>query len=144
MSGPYLGDAYGQVDFRTEGGRVVGTATGGGPCRFEPGTEVISGELERNVLVASVLLCQAGGPECQPSERHPALIIINTQDRVLSALIRLRAGCTSPALKQNLQLFLKATSPQEEARDAEPESEPEAEAEGGAEEARAPAAAPPA
>ncbi|WP_164016983.1 tetratricopeptide repeat protein [Pyxidicoccus trucidator] len=147
ISGPYLGDAYGQVDFRMEGERVVGTAAGkGGPCQFEPGTEVISGELQGNVLVGTVLLCQVGRPECAAREPHPALIFVNPQDRVLSALIRLREGCTSPALKQNLQLFLRATAPQEEAREAEPESdsEPEPESEAGAEEARAPAATAPA
>jgi Flp pilus assembly protein TadD len=143
ISGSYLGDAYGQVSFRTKGERVFATATGGA-CRFEPGTKVISGELQGHVLVASVLVCQEGGPGCQPHERHPALIIVNPHDRVLSALIRLRDGCTSPALKQNTLLLLKATESQEEARnaEAEPGSEPSVVPEAGAEADGVPAAMP--
>ncbi len=147
VSGPYLGDAYGPVEFRTEGERVVGTATGnGGVCRFAPGTEVIQGELQAHVLVASVLLCQQGGPQCAEPERYPALIIVNPHDRVLSALIRLREGCTSPALKRDsqqrhIQLLLRSTAPQDETRD---EAEPESDADAGGEEARAPAPAAPA
>lgn len=124
VSGPYLGDTYGQVRFRAEGERVVGTATGG-PCRFEPDTEVITGEMQGNVLVAQVLLCQEGGAECDARARHPALVVYNPKDRVLSAMIRLREGCRSPALHGNHALVLKATAPQE---DGEEEAEPEPEA----------------
>ncbi|WP_223753317.1 tetratricopeptide repeat protein [Myxococcus sp. RHSTA-1-4] len=123
MSGPYLGDTYGQVRFRTEGERVIGTATGG-PCRFEPDTEVISGELQGNVLVAHVLLCQQGGSACEERKLHPALVVFNPKDRVLSAMIRLREGCSSPALKGNA-LVLTSTAPQDDG-DVEPEPESEA------------------
>jgi hypothetical protein len=127
VSGPYLSDAYGQVEFRTEGDEVTGTATGRGPCRFVPGTKVVVGELQGNVLVAHVLLCQVSGSGCEERPFHPALFVVNPQDRVLSTLIRLREGCTSPVLKDNA-LILKSTAPLKEARDgeSEPESEPEA------------------
>lgn len=126
VSGPYLGETYGQVEFRTEGERVVGTATGpGGPCRFEPGTEVVTGELQGQVLVGQVLLCQTG-PQCAERERHPALLVINSYDRVLSALVQLPKGCRSPALKDGLLLLLRSSAPPDESRDGEAEPDEDA------------------
>lgn len=121
VSGPYQGEPYGEVRFHTEGDRVIGTATGG-PCGFQPGTEVISGELEGNVLAAHVLLCQKGGPQCEERELHPALIIINPRDRVLSAMIRLREGCSSPALKGNALVLKFMAPPDAKGQDEEAEA----------------------
>ncbi|WP_241759477.1 tetratricopeptide repeat protein [Pyxidicoccus parkwayensis] len=137
MSGPFEGPQYGQVEFRTEGERVVGTAAGtGGVCRFEPGTEVVKGEVQGHVLVGSVLLCQAG-PECAERASLPVLLVINPYDRVVSGLVRLPKGCTSPALKDGLQVYLKSTAPQDDSRDGEAEPE-----ESAAPTAPVPAAAP--
>jgi tetratricopeptide (TPR) repeat protein len=132
VAGPYLGDTYGQVRFRAEDARVIGTATGG-PCRFEPDTEVITGEMQGNVLVAQVLLCQEGGAGCEAQVRQPALVIYNPKDRVLSAMIRLREGCKSPALQDNRALVLRATAPQEGGEEeAKPKPEVPKPAAGGA------------
>jgi Flp pilus assembly protein TadD len=144
VSGPYLGDAYGPVEFRTEGEKVVGTATAtGGACRFPAGTPVIEGELEGHVLVARVLVCQQGGTQCAAQEHYPAFVIVNPHDRVLSALIRLREGCSSPALQRDpqqkhTQLLLRSTAPQDERPEGEAEAASAADA--GGEEARAPSA----
>ncbi|WP_163997250.1 tetratricopeptide repeat protein [Pyxidicoccus caerfyrddinensis] len=123
VSGPYLGDMYGPVEFRTEGEQVIGTATGkGGACGFEPGTQVVKGELQGHVLVGSVLLCQTG-PSCMEKQSHPALFFINAYDRVLSALVQPPKGCRSPALKDGLLLLLRSTAPQQDdSQDPEPEA----------------------
>lgn len=121
VSGPYLGERYGPVEFRTEGERVVGTVSGtGGACNFAPGTEVLKGELQGHVLVASVLLCQTG-PQCAERESHDVLLVMNPYDRVLSGLVRLSGSCMSPGLVNNSQLVLKSTAAQDDAREGEPE-----------------------
>jgi hypothetical protein len=137
VSGPYLGDTYGPVEFRTEGEQVIGTATGkGGVCGFEPGTQVVKGELQGHVLVGRVLLCQMG-PSCMEKQSHPALFFINAYDRVLSALVQPPKGCRSPALKDGLLLLLRSTAPQDDSQDGEAE-----EAEAAAPSPAAPVAAP--
>ncbi|MFP2932314.1 tetratricopeptide repeat protein [Pyxidicoccus sp. 3LG] len=127
-----------------DGERVIGTASGG-PCGFKPDTEVLSGEFQDNVLVGTLRLCQVGGPDCEPQVQQPVLAIFNPQDRVLSALVRLPAGCGSQALKDNSLLVLKATAaPQVDGREVEaasPEAEDEA-PEAGAREAVTPPSEP--
>ncbi|MCP3142530.1 hypothetical protein [Pyxidicoccus xibeiensis] len=125
MSGPYLSDAYGQVEFRMEGERVIGTGTGGA-CGFKSDTRLISGEFQDNVLVGTVLLCQVG-PECEARVEYPMLALFNPQDRVLSALVRLAPGCGSSALKGGSLLILRATSPLPDAREAAAPAADEAE-----------------
>jgi len=121
LSGSYATDAYGQVEFRMDGERLVGTSSGsGGECRFAPGTEVLTGEFQGNVLVGTVRLCLQGGAECTGPQDVPVMAIYNPQSTTLSALFRLKAGCSSPALTGS-QLVLRRVS------DAvEPEEEPPA------------------
>ncbi|WP_426751318.1 tetratricopeptide repeat protein [Myxococcus sp. Y35] len=98
---------------RMQGDRLVGTATGG-PCAFEPDTEVLSGEFQDNVLVGQVLLCQTG-PHCEPQVRQPALVVFNPEDGVMTALFRLKEGCRSPVLKNDTLLLLRPLSREAEA-----------------------------
>ncbi|MFP2964118.1 hypothetical protein ACLEPN_42015, partial [Myxococcus sp. 1LA] len=105
MSSTYQGDFYGTVSLRMQGDRLVGFTTGG-PCGFEPDTEVLSGEFQDNVLVGQVLLCQTG-PHCEPRVNQPVLVVFNPEDGVMTALFRLKDGCHSPVLKNDALLLLK-------------------------------------
>lgn len=108
VSSSYQGDSYGAVSMRMQGDRLVGLATGG-PCGFEPDTEVLSGEFQDNVLVGQVLLCQLG-PHCEPRVTQPALVVFNPDDGVMTALFRLKDGCRSPVLKDDALLLLRPLS----------------------------------
>ncbi|MCE9667250.1 tetratricopeptide repeat protein [Myxococcus stipitatus] len=93
-----------------DGERLVGTSSGsGGECRFAPGTEVLTGEFQGNVLVGTVRLCLQGGAECTGPQDVPVMAIYNPQSTTLSALFRLKAGCSSPALT-GTQLVLRRVS----------------------------------
>ncbi|WP_238539673.1 tetratricopeptide repeat protein [Corallococcus macrosporus] len=105
MSSSYQGDSFGTVSMRMQGDRLVGFTTGG-PCGFEPDTEVLSGEFQDNVLVGQVLLCQTG-PHCEPRVNQPVLVVFNPEDGVMTALFRLKDGCHSPVLKNDALLLLK-------------------------------------
>ncbi len=105
VSSSYQGDGYGAVSMRVQGDRLSGTATGG-PCGFEPDTEVLSGEFQDNVLVGQVLLCQVG-PQCEPRVQQPALVVFNPEDGAMTALFRLKDGCRSPVLKNDSFLLLR-------------------------------------
>ncbi len=108
VSSSYQGDSYGVVSLRMQGDQLVGVATGG-PCGFEPDTEVLSGEFQDNVLVGQVLLCQLG-PHCEPRVNQPALVVFNPEDGVMTALFRLKDGCRSPVLKNDSLLLLRPLS----------------------------------
>jgi tetratricopeptide (TPR) repeat protein len=86
----------------------------------------VKGELQGHVLVASVRLCQMG-PDCGEGDSVPVLLVINPYERVLSGLVRLPNGCTSPALKDSYQVLLKSTAPQpqDDSRDGDGDGEPE-------------------
>ncbi len=112
--GPYQADAYGPVEITAAPGpegteRVIAKASGG-PCDFAPGTEVLSGEFQgHNVLVGTLLLCQEG-PGCPATVSLPVLATYNSADAVLSALVRLKEGCSSRALPKGASLVvLKST-----------------------------------
>ncbi|NVJ20174.1 MULTISPECIES: tetratricopeptide repeat protein [Myxococcus] len=141
LAGPYVGDTYGQVDLHMEGERLVGTSAGsGGGCKFPPGTEVLSGEFQGNVLVATMQVCLSGVPECVGARSFPVLAIYNPQTSVLTGRFRLPSGCHSPGLKDS-QLLLRGQGgvPDEREDEALKESATEAE-EGEPEPAAAPAA----
>ncbi len=115
VSSAYQGDFYGAVSMRMQGDRLVGLATGG-PCSFEPDTEVISGEFQDNVLVGQVLLCQQG-PHCEPRVSQPALVVFNPEDGVMTALFRLKDGCRSPVLRNDSLLLLRPLAREAEAQE---------------------------
>ncbi|WP_426731683.1 tetratricopeptide repeat protein [Myxococcus faecalis] len=104
LAGPYQGDTYGQVDLHMEGERLVGLSAGsGGGCKFAPGTEVLSGEFQGNVLVATVQLCLEGPPpDCVGVRPFTALAVYNPNSLVLSAHFRLPPKCHSPGLKDSV------------------------------------------
>lgn len=117
LSGPYVGDTYGQVELHMEGERLVGTSSGsGGGCKFPAGTEVLSGEFQGNVLVATLQVCLSGTPECVGARSFPTLATYNPQSGVLSARVRLPKGCHSPGLK-DFVLFLRGTGGAGESED---------------------------
>ncbi|MFY2561610.1 tetratricopeptide repeat protein [Corallococcus terminator] len=147
LAGPYMGDTYGQVELHMEGERLVGTSSGsGGGCKFPPRTEVISGEFQGNVLVATVQVCLAGAPECVGARSFPVLAIYNPQSSVLSGRFRLPTGCHSPGLKDSLLLLRgMGGAPEEEPEDDAAKDSADGVAEEGEQEAAAespPAAAP--
>jgi len=113
--GPYQAEAYGQVELSAVPGpdgteRVTATASGG-PCDLPPGTEVFSGEFQGDtVLVGTLLLCQEGAG-CPARVSVPVLATYNATDRMLSALVRLREGCSSKGLARGSSLVvLKSTA----------------------------------
>ncbi|QSQ16248.1 tetratricopeptide repeat protein [Myxococcus landrumensis] len=117
LSGSYVGDTYGQVELHMEGDRLVGTSAGsGGGCKFPAGTEVLSGEFQGNVLVATLQVCLSGVPECVGARSFPTLATYNPQSGVLSARVRLPKGCHSPGLK-DFVLFLRSTGGSGESED---------------------------
>ncbi|WP_342381387.1 hypothetical protein NVS55_17215 [Myxococcus stipitatus] len=92
-----------------DGDRLVGTSSGsGGGCKFSAGTEVLAGEFQGNVLVATLQVCLAGTPECVGARSFPTLATYNPHSGVLSARVRLPKGCHSPGLK-DFVLFLRST-----------------------------------
>jgi len=141
LAGPYVGDTYGQVDLHMEGERLVGTSAGsGGGCKFPPGTEVLSGEFQGNVLVATMQVCLSGVPECVGARSFPVLAIYNPQTSVLTGRFRLPNGCHSPGLKDSQLLLRGQGGPPEEREDEAPKEESASEAEEGELEAAAPPA----
>ncbi len=100
-TGSYRGAELGAIELRTEGARVSGKYKGGGACPFEVDQQVLSGQLEGNVLVGSLLVCQQGAACGQ--KVYPVLAFYS--DGKLWADVKLDAGCSSPALRDGrLQL----------------------------------------
>jgi hypothetical protein len=96
VSGVFTG-ALGRIAFETEArGRVVGRYADGGPCGFDLRRPVVDGELEGDVLVGVVTLCQTG-PAC--GERAYPILAFRLPDGSLSAHVKLEPGCQSPALE---------------------------------------------
>jgi tetratricopeptide (TPR) repeat protein len=110
LKGSFYGD-LGVLDFDTRpGGRVAAHFERGGACNFDPDRRIVYGEMQGDVLVGSVTLCQVGAA-CH--ERvYPFMGFYNAQDGTLSANIRLEASCDSPALKGK-RLVLRRGTPEE-------------------------------
>ncbi|MCP3062426.1 tetratricopeptide repeat protein [Myxococcus sp. K38C18041901] len=104
LAGPSQGDTYGPVDLHMEGERLVGLSAGsGGGCKFAPATEVLSGEFQGTVLVATVQLCLEGPPpDCVGVRPFTVLAVYNANAQVLSAHVRLPPKCHSPGLKDSV------------------------------------------
>ncbi|MGQ0506125.1 MAG: TPR end-of-group domain-containing protein [Myxococcaceae bacterium] len=106
ISGQYRGE-LGALLFQTEGDRVSAFYEAGGACELEAGRRIIEGQLEGNVVVGTVTLCQVGS-ECK--ERSlPFAAFYNLNDKTLSGQVKLPAGCSSPALR-NGRLLLTSTT----------------------------------
>ncbi len=96
--GLYRSAELGLLDVRMEGGRVSGKYQGEGACPdFQVDQQIVEGQLEGNVLVGTVMLCQTG-PACR-QRAYPFLAFLNAADAALTADVRLDAGCASPGLK---------------------------------------------
>jgi tetratricopeptide (TPR) repeat protein len=110
LKGSFYGD-LGVLDFDTRsGGRVSAHFERGGACNFDPDRRIVYGEMQGDVLVGNVTLCQVGAA-CH--ERvYPFMAFYNALDGTLSANIRLEASCDSPALKGK-RLLLRRGTPEE-------------------------------
>jgi tetratricopeptide (TPR) repeat protein len=99
LNGTYKGE-IGTVDFRTDAtGRVTGRFRDGEACNFYAGRPIVDGEFEGKVLVATVTLCQTG-PACD-ERAYNVLAFYNVSEGVLTANVKLEAGCESAALKSS-------------------------------------------
>lgn len=110
LPGPYLAGELGAVELRAEEGRVLGVHQGGGACSFQQGERILEGQLEGNVLVGTVTLCQSGSGCGQQS--YPLLAFLDPASRTLVADIKLTPSCSSPAL-QGSRLWLTPAPEQE-------------------------------
>lgn len=107
LSGAWHGD-LGVLRLQSTEEGLTGHSEDGGACGFLPERRILEGRFEGNVLVGTVILCQAGAA-CG-EKVFPILGFYNPDDRSLSAHVRLDSGCTSPALKDGL-LRLQADEP---------------------------------
>lgn len=97
LSGSYQADVVGRVELSSERERLVGYATEGGACGFEPRRRVLEGELQGNVLVGQLTVCQQGA-SCPAVETLPLIALYSPEERTLTAWIRPQAGCQLPVL----------------------------------------------
>ncbi len=106
LSGFYDAGDLGYVELVQQGSRLIGRVVAGGKCGVTPNINAISGVIEGNVLVATVLLCQEG-PKCRPQQVYPWLAV--HRNRTLVGRIQFRAGCRSPASSHG-QIVLRAVT----------------------------------
>ncbi|HEX8704792.1 MAG TPA: tetratricopeptide repeat protein [Myxococcaceae bacterium] len=99
LSGNYRADPYGTLALSTEGERLIGTAVGGGPCKFDAQRQVLEGNFQGGVLVGRLTVCQTGTTCLQVEQAYPILAIYNEEQQSLVAHVRLSSGCQSAALK---------------------------------------------
>ena len=95
LRAPGFGDLELQVKGETLSAFALERA---GACRFEPGRRVLEGQFEGGVFVGRVMLCQTG-PACEAERSVPVLAFYSAAQGTLSSVVRLDAGCTSPALQ---------------------------------------------
>src|SRR5947208_1453034 len=107
LSGLYKGD-LGILEFNTEGTHVAGRLQVPSACDFSGEPLLVEGELEGNVLVGKVMLCQTGAA-C-PQKSYPLVAFYNATDLSLSGDVRLDPGCSSPALKGSRLLLSTASA----------------------------------
>ncbi len=87
----------GKVELVASGDQVSGYYLAGGGCGFEAGRRVIDAQLEGQVLVGQITLCQVGSA-CQ--ERvYPFLAIYDQARGAFTTDLTLEGGCSSPALR---------------------------------------------
>lgn len=105
VDGRYEG-GLGVLEFNTDGGgRIVGRYGEGGACNFDLRRPIVDGELEGNVFVGTVTLCQEG-PACE-ERAYPVLAFVSP-DGTLAADVKLEPGCKSNALT-GTRLLLKSS-----------------------------------
>lgn len=98
-AGVYEGE-LGKVELTVDDDRVTGLYLFGGGCPFEAGRRVIDGQLEGDVLVGQLTLCQLG-PSCE--ERvYPFLAIYDETRGSFTTDIALEPGCASPGMKSRV------------------------------------------
>lgn len=94
--GPYKVGELGVVDVATVDGKLRGKLRSPGACKLPVDVLVLQGELEGNVFVGSVLLCQEGAA-CEPERTYPFLGV--WFDGALVGDVKLSPGCRSPGLE---------------------------------------------
>jgi hypothetical protein len=110
LTGTWKGE-LGLLRLKTVGSRVVGTYQSGGPCEFERDQAVLEGELEGNVLVGRLTVCQTG-TACA-DHTYPLLAFYDGERQALAGHIRLQAGCVSPGLEGRRLLLRPSMEPTE-------------------------------
>jgi hypothetical protein len=95
-SGLYKSSELGILELTTDSGRVSGKYQQGGGCDFEGDQQIIEGQLEGNMLVGTVMLCQTGASCAQ--RVYPLLAFVDSAEQVIFGDVKLDAGCSSPAL----------------------------------------------
>lgn len=109
LSGLYSVGELGLVQFTVVEGKVVGKVKLAGECTFAPDTQVVTGVFEGGVFVGNVTLCQTGAG-CTAQRTYPMLGVAH--DDAVGGVIRLDAGCKSPALDERA-LFIRPATPEE-------------------------------
>jgi Tfp pilus assembly protein PilF len=109
LSGLYSVGELGLVQFTVVDGKVVGKVKLANECSFPPDTQVVSGVFEGGVFVGNVTLCQTGAG-CAAQRTYPMLGVAH--DDAVGGVIRLDAGCRSPALDERA-LFIRPASVEE-------------------------------
>lgn len=105
LEGNFEGD-FGPLEVASAPSGEVWARGQGGKCRFTSNRELLRGELEGDVLVGTVLVCQSGSG-CG-ERKLPFLAFYNEAEGRLVADVRLESGCTSEALGQG-RLVLQRT-----------------------------------
>jgi tetratricopeptide (TPR) repeat protein len=103
LSGAYRSEPLGRMELATEGDRLTGVTASANACNFASGTRMLEGAFEDSVLVGTVTLCQTGNG-CASEQAYPLLAVYNPADGSLSAHVKLRQGCQSPAVLKNGRL----------------------------------------
>ncbi|OJH38124.1 tetratricopeptide repeat protein [Cystobacter ferrugineus] len=108
LQGSYQADIWGTVALSTEGKeRLVGQATQGNPCGFEPGVRVLEGTLQGRVFVGEFNVCLQG-TGCPKTESLPVLGFHSPEEGSLTAFIRIQKGCSSPVLGEEGLVVLRS------------------------------------
>jgi hypothetical protein len=95
LVGPHRLSELGIIELSTDDGRVAGRVRGGGSCQFPADLQVLTGAMEGNVFVGTVLVCQ-DGPGCEKEKTYPFLALVASDG--MSGEVKLDTGCRSPAL----------------------------------------------
>lgn len=108
----------GRIDLVLDGHRVFGFLADSGACDFEPGRRILEGQIEGNVVVGTVTLCQRGAG-CR-DKAYSVMAFYDAASMAYTADVRLDAGCFSPALQESRLKLTIATDDRGRPRRAEP------------------------
>jgi hypothetical protein len=118
----YSAGDLGVLDVASQDGRLSAHYRFGGNCALRSDLEVLTGSIEGGVFVGTVVLCQEG-PSCAGQRSYPFLGVV--REKSLAGVVKIDAGCMSPALVGRHLLLRPATTTEiDEARKAGPRPTP--------------------